>query len=66
MDDKTRQELTRELDQVNKEFDELEQLLIDSIKTVGLEALDLYAFINLKDKLTIKKDKIQYKIVASY
>ena len=66
MDNKTRQELTKELDQVNKEFDELEQLLIDSINTVGLEALDLYTFINLKDKLTIKKDKIQYKIVASY
>ena len=66
MDNKTRQELTKELDQVNKEFEELEQLLIDSINTVGLEALDLYTFINLKDKLTIKKDKIQYKIVASY
>lgn len=52
----------KELDKVNKELDQLGELLKESIDTMGLEYIDLYRFIDLCDTLTTKKSKLIYLI----
>ena len=52
----------KELDKVNKELDQLGELLKESIDTIGLEYIDLYRIIDLCDTLTTKKSKLIYLI----
>ena len=52
----------KELDKVNKELDQLGELLKESIDTMGLEYIDLNRIIDLCDTLTTKKSKLIYLI----
>ena len=60
----TKEQLDVELEKVNKEIEKLTNDLINALQTVGIEYLDLYTYINLRDKLITRKSKISYMIAV--
>lgn len=59
------QSLLKEYNKVNKAYEELGETLIKAIKTNGLELIDLYYFIQARNKLDIRKNKIEYLIMIN-
>lgn len=58
-------QLRIEYDKINKAYDDLGQTLIDSVKSTGLQLVDLYTFIQAKNKLDIRKNKLEYLIMIN-
>lgn len=58
-------ELQVELNKINKDIKKVNDNLIKALMTVGIEYIDLYTYINLIDKLTLRKNKIQYLIAVN-
>lgn len=58
-------QLQTELDKINADIKKINNNLIKALQTVGIEYIDLYTYINLINKLTLRKDKIQYLIAVN-
>ncbi len=61
----TKEELNEELDKVNEEIQKLNDNLIKALTDIGIEYIDLYTYINLYNKLEIRKNKIQYLLATN-
>ena len=64
MGEKSKEELEISLKKCNEEIGQLQKRLIDSLNTVGIEYIDLYAFIGELDILTARKNKLSYLLAV--
>lgn len=55
-----RKALLKERDKINAEIDILNKNLINALNTIGIEYIDLYAFIDRLNVLMSRKNKIHY------
>lgn len=60
----TKEELDVELEKVNEDIQKLTDSLIKVLNDVGIEYIDLYAYINKIENLKSRKNKIEYMIAS--
>ena len=60
----TKEELDVELEKVNEDIQKLTDSLIKVLTDVGIEYIDLYAYINKIENLKSRKNKIEYMIAS--
>ncbi|MBE6494716.1 MAG: hypothetical protein E7Z84_08960 [Methanosphaera stadtmanae] len=58
----TKEELDVELEKVNEDIQKLTDSLIKVLTDVGIEYIDLYAYIGKLDNLKTRKNKIEFMI----
>lgn len=60
----TREELNEELKKVDEDIEKLSNNLIKALQEIGIEYIDLYTYIDQLNKLSTRKNKIQYLLAV--